>query len=659
MATVGLHSGVKTLAEIGVTPGNSGAANTAAWNAAVGDSGPPLTVLGDTATAIPLAGPLRWPVTRAVAFDGRFVTVLSQQTAGAAVFEFFNSGNGENAWQQKHSVLRAAQLNAGSGGAACVRTDNTGDYACRFHKFDAEDLSLWTNPASTANPGYGIDLTANYSIFCRVHRVESFFGGPIRWRYGPAETHATSLLDISQCRSHVAAATRYAPDYWLDGHRNLFFRQNVFEGEWGFAPGVDGVALYDGAIGVLLDNPGPQLTLLQQNWPEPWGTRANPLWYSTVVRNPFSGSAGPSQPRTVFIMGMPGYTLAKNHPASVDPFTVYVEKSPGVTIDKSGPVDVIHRDQFGIPFGVGTAGVTESGQVAESPVAVARYEPAAVPLYVFPGGTGSDGGGLTRTGNSLYPHRHPVHGACLAMRGYGGRFTLPAARRPSAGRLFTEILAASPHHVRQGGHADGLWVRFGGIGEGVFRAVADGFAPTRLKLGQVLSAPESQLMFVGDWRSQPPSGTLYLPAAPWLLVYGLAASLDAPTPARRYWPAEPTSSAEWSAGAGPPPGTYGSGDRVTTLNGGLPYICTVAGTSRPIAVTATRTSGSFVLTAVSAPADLLEGDWVAFTGVGAQGRARVESIAANGDVTLNQAAVSSGSGTAVANAAPTFKQRLV
>ena len=647
---VGTFSGVCTLAEIGVAPGNSGAVNTAAFNAALGTSGSPLQLVGDEAGAILLSGPIRWPISRSVSLDGRDVTSLSQQTAGQPVIQF-HSPEGVDDWQQKRHVIRDTVLTA-TGGAACVSYDNTGPGgAVRFHRLLLEGLDLWTTPASTAMPGYGIDLVANYSVTPTVLRCEAFGGGVLRWRPGPAEPHATSILLVQQCRSHVPSAARYAPDYWLDGHRNLKFSQNILEGEWGFAAGVDGVALYDGAVGLLVDNPGPMTTILDQIWPENWGDRSNANWHQWVVRNPWTGAAGAHQPRTTVVMGVAGYGLAKNS-SDIDSMTVYVEKSPGATVATSGSlVSVIERDSHGLWQQGGEA---ESGDQYESPVQTGRREPSPAPLYVYPGGTGDDGGGLARVPTAeAYPHRHPVHGACLAVRltWPPEGCVLPEHRRPDGRRVYQRMLAASPHHARQGGDAGGLWVRLAVAGADVFRSVPDGFVPA--DLGWSAEGGGDRLLSVGEHFSGA-GGQYGVPARPWVLVYAASAAYGRPAPLRRRY--GPTTSHEWEPGAGPPPGTYGFGDKVLTKNNGLPYVCDQPGTSRTISKTCNTTSGSAVLTNITGVEDILEGDYLTLSGVA---RGRVLTVASNGNVTLDTTVPATLTGTALTNKAPTFARRRV
>lgn len=637
-----------TPADLGLSPSNSAAANAAALQAAIDAAAADLVVDFRSAPGVYPVNTVSVPCTKSVTLDLGFCATLAA-TGQPVLRAVYPDAAGGSDWEFKQLAVRNGRLSA-TGGHACLATDNTKTRDPRWHVLLLENVWFSTAPASAALPGYAIDLVADYSITPAVVRCQNKFGPLLRWRPGRLEYHATSALVIDQCRLGVAPDNRYAPDVWLTGHRNTEIRNTIIEGNWGYAAGVDAVNLYDGATGLLLEDPGPQLTRVGQAWFEHQLTRPAGH-YEWVVRNTLSGGGGAYQPRVVTLEGVGGYGLVKNKADSTDAWTVYVEKSPGATVATSGLVDVIQRDAHALWQQDGPE--VESGNQYESPALPGRREAGAEPLYVYPGGTGNDGS-LARAGAVCYPHRHPTYGACLAVRGDGTAFTLPAHRRSSARRVHTRIRAASPHHVRQGGGAGGLWVRLAGCGTDIFRVVPDGFAPADLYHSAPGVNGASGLLAVGTWFSAPSGGTVYTPASPWLLVYGLSVAYGRPHPLA--WLHGPCVSHEWSAGGGPPPGTYEFGDRVLTLNGGLPHLCDQPGTSRPIAVTATRTAGSAVLTAVSAPATILEGDYVTFPGVP---RARVLAVAANGDLTLDTAAGSTAAGTAVANKPPSFARRRV
>jgi hypothetical protein len=162
------------------------------------------------------------------------------------------------------------------------------------------------------------------------------------------------------------------------------------------------------------------------------------------------------------------------------------------------------------------------------------------------------------------------------------------------------------------------------------------------------------LLVLGDWRGDSISGAYYVPASPWLLFYGATASYGRYHPMA--WHNGPCVSHEWVAGDGPPPGTYDFGDKILTLNNGLPYVCDQPGTSRTLSMTCNTTSGSAVLTSVSSVSNILEGDYLTLSGVA---RGRVLTVASNGNVTLDTTVSTTLTGTALTNKTPSFARRRV
>ena len=546
----------------------------------------PLTVRLDPGV-YRLAGAVRWPDDRSITVDLGGHATLAQTTPGEPVFRF--SPGRANGWYNQQTTVRNGVL-VGSTGAPVLATDNaTADP--RFEHLLLADLVIWSSPAGPDRPAYCIDLVTGYSVLPRITRVTSKVGPLLRWRPGRDEPHATSALVVDQCRTMVLPESRYAPDLWLAGHRNLTLRSTIIEGAWGYAPGADPAA-HDGANGLLIDNPGPQVTTVEHCWFEHWGGRPTGQ-YQWVVRHPFPKAAGAHQPRAVRVVASGGAGLAVNR-SSADPFTLYsLWPHAGGLVERRGLVDLVERD---VPNLWQQDGPAESGGQYESPVQTGRREPAANVLYEFPGGTGHDGGGLVRVPTAeVYPHRHPVHGACLAVRSTWppGVFALPEHRKPDGRRVYQRMLASSPHHVRQGGEPGGLWVRLAVAGKDVFRSVPDGFAPAELNWSA--EGPGGTLLSVGEHRSGV-HGPYGVPARPWVLIYAASASYGRPAPLRRHY--GPVTCHETEPGGGPPPGTYGRGDVV--VGRGAVWTCTRPGTSRPF--TGDPGTGSVV--------DLLEGDWV-------------------------------------------------
>ncbi|MFO0848648.1 MAG: hypothetical protein U0871_08855 [Gemmataceae bacterium] len=623
----------------GLRAGGDPRANTAALQRLLDTGKEPITITPGPGE-YRLAGAVRWPCDRTVTLDLGGHATLVQTAPGEPLIRFHRGS--PDGWHRQATVIRNGRLVGGPGGAAVLATDNTGPLDPRFHTLLLADLLFATSPASADRPGYAIDFVTDYSVLPRLVRCESGFGPLVRWRPGRAEPHATSALVIDQCRAHVAAANRYAPDLWLNGHRNLTVRNTIIEGGWGYAPGADPAA-HDGATGLLIDNPGPQVTTVEHCWFEHWGDRPKDQ-YQWVVRNPFPKAAGAHQPRAVRVVASGGVGLAVNKSAD-DPFTLYsLWPLASGQAEVRGLVDLVERDAPNLWQQEGPA---ESGSQHESPTLTGRREPAPSPVYVFPGGTGHDGGGLDRAAAAAFPHRHPAYGSCLAVRGSGPVFTLPDHRRPDERRLYSRVLAAAPHHARQGGGADGLWVRLTVAGGDVFRVVPDGFAPAEL----AWSAPGSDarpggLLAVGDWYSRPRDGKYATPARPWVLVYAASAAYGRPAPIAPHY--GPTVSHEWKPGAGPPPGTYGRGDVV--IGADRTHRCTTAGTSRPVAVTTDLAAGSAELRDATGLVDLLEGDWL--TGPGLGGAYRVRAIRADGVVRLDRPVPITRAKAALSNSPP-------
>ena len=615
-------------------PAAKPADNTAALQRLFDADKTPLTVtLGPG--VYQFAGAVRWPDDRTITLDLGGHATLAQTTPGEPLFAF--APGAPNGWYNQSATIRNGVL-SGANGAPVLATDNSGDADPRFEHLLLADLVIWSSPAGPDRPAYCIDLVTGYSVLPRITRVTSKVGPLLRWRPGRDEPHATSALVVDQCRTMVAANNRFAPDIWLNGHRNLTVRNTIIEGAWGYAPGAD-PADHDGATGLLIDNPGPQVTTVEHCWFEHWGERPAGQ-YQWVVRNPFAGGAGANQPRAARVVASGGLGLAVNR-SGTDVFTLYsLWPHAGGQVDRRGLVDLVERDAPNLWQQDGPA---ESGGQRESPVRAGRREPAPTVLYEFPGGTGADAPDLTKLPSAeAYPHRHPVHGACLAVRGTWPPevMALPAHRQPDGRRVYQRLLAASPHHVRQGGDDDGLWVRLAVAGQDVFRSVPDGSAPAELNWSD--EGTSARLLSVGEHYSG--AGRRYgVPARPWVLVYAASASHGRPAPLRRHF--GPVTCHEWAPGAGPPPGTYARGD--TVVGRDRTHRCTRPGTDRPLALTAAMTAGKATVTVTAGLTDLLEGDWVYRPG--GPGRYQVLEVRADGTVRLDRPADSTAAAARLAN----------
>ena len=656
---------------IGLTPVTSttgvGSDNTAALQAALGtlDTGEDKDILVRfRGGPYYFNGAVDVPCERRCFFDlcgGRLVNLHSTEPI------FRLKLQNDNAWYTSCFDLRDGII-TGTGGA--VGTYNAGSLDPRVFEFRMERLRLST----TKRP---VEVTMQYTVNPLISDCK-FVGnagqeGGIYWAPGRVENHGSSMMRINRCHFYQSNTRKY-PCLWMSGGRGLEIDSCIFEGALGWHASAT-PADFERAVGIYLENWGFYQTIIRHNWFEfaDYGTRN--VDFNVVIKNGTAGNLGVNAPRTVVFEDMdPSYIKIMNAVGSYHPFSVYVERAnhsvyrnthAGITT--VGPcrlfVDKAAVDGQALSLDTDANQLLQrewSGQDAGDYYAATRYEPAAEPLYVYAGGgAGNDGSGVTAGNVTLYPHKHPVYGPCVAMRGYGYGLTIPAGRRMDGVRtLHCRVRVAAPNHVLMGGSAPGLWAQIQAWGNVAgLRMVKAGYDPTYLAFGTDQRAGDGSSGFVlGDWYSTYPGGTYITPSSPWLLFYGLSASYNRPFPLVPQHPLIPVRFLERSAGAGPPAGTYEFGDTVFTLNGGLPHVCDQPGTSRTISKTCNTTAGSAVLTGITAAGDILEGDYLTLSGVA---RGRVLTVASNGNVTLDTAVPASHTGTSLTNRPPSFARRRV
>ena len=661
MATPGsVAGGCYKASDIGIAIANTGAANTAAWNSAIGEIGGPIeiqfTEAGTGSNYYSFNGALRWPTSRSITVSGMMGAVLVQFNTTKPVFEFFVPADQYTGWQGKRAIIRDVNLNPRDN-MPCIATDNSGSYDPKFDLLLIERVDLVPYPSSSLC--YGIDLITGYSVLPEIRDCRTSFGPFLRWLSGREEPHATSALRLIHNRNNVGTSWRYGPDIYLSGHRNVVLESNIIEGGYGWA-NTAGFAAARGVSGLLIDNPGPQLTYLQQNWFEHWGT---PLTGEKQfgIGNSFLTSAGAHQPRSIFLLGQFGNALFYNDSAD-DSMTVYIEKSPGLVIERSGAnLDVIERDAHALPLADQTDTFARSGNVWESPTNPGRREPHSEPIYVYRGGTGNHNKKLTRTNNvpAVYPHTHPQYGSCLAMRltWPPGPFEINSLfnleiNEDIPRRVYSRVWMSSPHHTRQCGETEPLWLQFSPMGPLMYRFVPNGFAPARLDLSTLLrtdaDANDNLVFGHGTHYSKQTGGAYNTPASPWLIIYAASVAYDNPLPVD--FNLSPSESWEWVDGEGPPPGTYVLGD---VVYGSDRHVrCTRGGTSRTLSFTATQAANSPTLTSISGLTNLLEGDYIKNS---RNETARILTINDNNTITLDRQLKANITGASFVNWSPTWK----
>jgi len=656
---------------IGLTPvsttSGTGSANTAALQAALGtlDTGLDKPILVRfTGGPYYFNGVVDVPCERQVEFDLCGATLVNLH-ATDSIFRL--KLQNDTGWYDSRFVLRNGII---TGTGPALTSHNSGSLDPRVAKLKIADVQFST----TKRP---VEVTMGYTVNpliqdCQFTRNASQEGG-IYWAPGRAENHGSSMMRIFRCHFNMNSNRKY-PAIWMSGARGLEIDSCIFEGHTGFAGGAT-PADFERALGIYLTNWGFYQTVFRHNWFEyvDFGTRNTD--YNIVINNPTSGNMGVDAPANVVIEHAdPSYIKVMNHSGSYHPFTVFIDRpihavirQTQAGISHNGPCRVVVTggpvDSQALSVDTDPNQLLQketSGPGANGTYQANWYEAGPEPLYVYPGGgSGYDGSGITAGSISTYPHKHPVYGPCLALRGYGYGLNVPVGRRPDGIRtLHTRVRICSPNHVLQGGSAPGLWAVVQCYGEAsLTRMVPAGYAPTELSLGTATAAGFAQRgLSLENWWSTYPGGAYGTPTSPWLLVYGMSAAYYKPLPLEPKFPLIPVQFLEWTAGAGPPAGTYEFGDKVLTLNGGLPYVCDQPGTSRTISKTCNTTSGSAVLTNITNAGDILEGDYLTLSGVA---RGRVLTVASNGNVTLDTTVSTTLTGTALTNKTPSFARRRV
>lgn len=444
--------------------------------------------------------------------------------------------------------------------------------------------------------------------------------------YGAA--HSCSALEISNCRLQFKYL-KLGPNIWLYGVRMLHLRNTISEGDWGFSPNVT-VSDFEGANGLFLDNPGPQTNTIFGLWNEFWGSQPQGQ-YDVVIRNPWTGSsAGSNSPGVVHTVGINAMRTKIINANDADPlvvdFLAPADRSLVQSANLSGDlIHVFNHHGMSSLYPCGDINGIADPRVswdylhqAGRNFGMGLFSAPGVVLYRFPGGNGNDGAmtphSLTR--GTVYAHRHPVYGSCMAVyyanAGAGGIYghayeRLAGTDIPdiSGKRFYKVVSACMPHRNLQGGGTTGsCLVGLLGQGQYDYRSYPDGFSP-----GIVQWSVKSQdASWCWDFEDMAP-----VAGDNWLLVYAATCA------AGQWAPLEPLGTRPatfYVPDSTAPVGTFGVGDRYKRQDTGDVKTCSAAGTSRTISVNGTAVSGGAVVTC-STQADftkLLEGDYIKLNG---------------------------------------------
>lgn len=585
------------------------------------------------------------PNSKSVIFRGEAgaILALTSTTPGASLFRLQNANN---SWLGKFIVTDLSLRARAAALQTCFSTDQS--VRVNHNAIRLENLELSSNH-------YNIYFNnMHYCIAPTFRNLRGTHG--IYWSGG--ETHSASNLLIENCRFH--SGTR-GPEIFINGARDWMLRGNICEGSSDLDADIDPDAwnvLH--TRGVLITNPGPVNGFIEAQWCEFWGLEANNQWEMTIDYNFNNG--GVNKPGTYEIRSSTINRCKFLNSSTTDAMNIHIYGA-GLTLpDWSNQEKIIITGKTKVTvFG----GMLNNGYKFDHPDVLINgcaigpdnehlsYQDTPAEIYSYQGGTGIYERGATAGSWSLcrpYVQHHPTYGHSLVFasstRLHGSAFLAPMPPFNSGKKPVQEVFVCAPHLAATGVNpTGGNTFGFGVAGSMGYRFnFQDGHVPTR-QVGKADPKTTGTTRFFELQSGSANSGKWLqcFAGTAWRGVFG-----ESKRPKANY------DCYEWPNESGPPLGTSIIGDicrKIAIADIGQYWLCTEAGTSRPISVTGNTTSGQPTLTSVSDITELLVGDFIDIAG--ATGVYRITDIAGS-TVTLSANATATLTGAAVTNHAPTW-----
>jgi hypothetical protein len=588
--------------------------------------------------------PIDLPNSKKISIRGEFgaKVVLTSTVVGDCIFRLKND---RDSWV---GSLRVQDLELQARAAAkqsCFGTDQSDKV--NHNMIRLENLQM-------SSTGYNIYFNnQEYTISPTFRNLRGNHG-----LYWGGATHSASDLTIEGCRFHNG--TR-GPQIYVSGARKWTIRNNITEGSvrWDTDVDPDAVDVLK-TRGVLLNNPGPNSGNLHAHWCEYWIDL--PDYFNITIRYAFN-NGGANRPSDYWLTQTSLHKFQAINTSTTDAFSIYANCStwsmPIFTdpqqFKTSGKVHVyVNGGEVHRRYKFDNPNVTiTSGTIITPNFGTDHYKDNVSTLYVYRGGTGVYTPSATKGNWSScrpYVQHHPKYGHSLVFKSSvkleGHAFVANMPRSLSNGQPSQEVWVCCPHFA-------GATITGNGTGIGVVGSIGNRFyyeagnTPKRY-VGSCTDTPTVQFFRINSIDNTSGKWAQIFTSAVWRGGFG-----DSPEIAENYecyeWPNEP----------GPPLGTSVVGDKCRPLVLTSPinyWVCTEAGTSRPIATTANAVKNVASLTAVGDITELLIGDFVDVAG--ASGVYRVMDIA-DGVVTLDRKLVSPADlvGAAVTNHGPVWTEK--
>jgi hypothetical protein len=566
------------------------------------------------------------PNSKAVVIRGEVGAQLTF-TSATAGDKLIKVQNDNDSWEGSLEV-RDLKLRARSAAnQSCFGTDSADKV--NYNKLHLENLWM-------SSSGYDVRFdNQEYTITPIFRGLRG--GNGIYWS---GAAHAASNLIIENCRFQNG---RRGPQIYVYGARNWTIRNNICEGSVALDGDVDPDAIdVRRTKGILLINPGPANGTIDSQWLEYWATEPTDYLMTFVYT---LNNGGSNKCGTYTIKNTDIRRLQVLNTSTTDEMTLAVIaggwelpnfsdvtkfKADGkVSVIVSGGGQLDNKYRFDNP-----KVKIESAVSIMSGFDPIPYRDSAAILYAYKGGTGiyhreAAAGDWAQC--RPYVQHHPKHGHSIVMKATtrlnGSAFTAPM-KTLGNGRQVQEMWANCPH-LELTGTAP---TNGNSYGAGMMATIGNRF---------MYEAGHSPKRYIGSAEvggAMPfvrcvSNGTT-VTSGKWLQLFSSTAwkgGFGEPQPIPVNYDCY-----EWPNEPGPVLGTSIIGDICRPVDIASPvnyWLCTEAGTSRPIAVTCNAAKNVASITAVSDVTEILVGDYIDVAG--ATGTYRVIDIAA-GVATLDK-----------------------
>lgn len=579
--------------------------------------------------------------------EGGVTVRITDTTTDACLFRITNAGSWAGSLYIGNIILRA---NAGTN-QHCIGSDQ----ATR-----ANHSQIIIENIKVSASGYEIFLNnQEYSIAPTFRNIRGNHG--IYW--GGA-LHSASNMLVENCR--FQSGTK-GPQLYIFGARKWTIRNCIFEGSASWDEGINKEDVdKQKTWGILIRNPGPEGGAIEECWFEYWGFPAGD--YRCTIDYTYN-SGGANRASYYYIKNTSLKKFQAKNSSTTDQMGIVAQAGEHVlpiftdvndfnvtgktTVFISGGALASNLNPFG------NNKVTCGNSVISGNQTVSIAQQLPYEIYQYAGGTGIydrdvANGDWARV--VPYVQNHPTHGSTLVLKNTTNRMVGSAFTKNvyihMADIIRQSISRISPHLLKTAGVS---LISGNGYNAGVVQTIGttfqyrDGFDPEHV----IGNTSEQSTGIKNFFQTNNP----LVDNCKWVQFFAGSAATEGLLPKKHH--SKNYDCFEFPNDPGPPKGTSIEGDICRPLSAASAtylWVCTSAGTSRPISVTGNVTSGSNQVTAISDVTEILIGDYLAITG--SDTKYRVTAIdSANDSLTLSTNCDVTTTGVAIAHYAPVWSEK--